>query len=145
MMRDTYHACVVITSALWVSLKRKGVFYWHRSRNSFNCFTLQCFLNLDWNLCWTLISLPGVLFFMESNDIPLVGVGGGGNGFYTVIDNSSLPMSALKFLCCCNNVLFWLHDQAIPFAFMYISRFCMRVPVKNLHTRMVSKKVRKAC
>ena len=45
---------------------------------------------------------------MESNDIPLVGVGGGGggDGFSTVIDNSSLPMSALKFLCCCNNVLF---------------------------------------
>ena len=32
-----------------------------------------------------------------------------GGGVYTVIDNSSLPMSALELLCCCNNALFWLH------------------------------------
>ena len=33
---------------------------------------------------------------------------GTGGGVYTVIDNSSLPMSALEFLCCFNkiNVLF---------------------------------------
>ena len=30
----------------------------------------------------------------------------GGGEVYTVIDNSSLPMSALELLCCCNNVLF---------------------------------------
>ena len=31
---------------------------------------------------------------------------GGRGGVYTVIDNSSLPMSAAEFLCCFKNALF---------------------------------------
>ena len=127
-----------------VSLKKRSFFYWHGWRNSFNCFTLQCFLNLDRNLCHTLFLSQ--VFVMGSNDILLEGGGGGGVGeVYTIIDNSSLPTSALELQCCFNNVLFWMHDEAGPFAFTYISRFCMRVPVKNLQMKMVSKKVRKAC
>ena len=35
-----------------------------------------------------------------------LGAGGGGGEVYTIIDNSSLPTSALELLCCFNNVLF---------------------------------------
>ena len=64
------------------------------------------------SLTWTGISVthyfsPRCLLWDPMTYCLRAGGGGGGVGeVYTIIDNSSLPTSALELQCCFNNVLF---------------------------------------